>query len=251
MANIATYLDKIKQKKQSIISSIGFSFCAHPHRLASVDISGTLNYVIDERDFSINASPTNGDVAFVYTYSITATGIAGYTRIFSLKQPYSRSGVTLATGEFLMSQEPLARFWAALVDFGTLPDYETVGSVTRDRYIYASGTSTWDLDSSTSNDMDAAWDFDITTGGDEISGGKDDDSADENCTISFAMVWSGTHSAKLPSLSTAEIKRLPWVDAWASETSAINDAFTSFLTTRNAADGGGHSGTCTVSLDFS
>jgi hypothetical protein len=244
------HLTLVKNKKASMASFLETRFYNHPHRLPSVALSGALTYTVDERSFTAHSSPVNGEVAYVFVFNLTFTGTAAYTRIFESRYPWiSVPSGTPAQGEFLISHRHGTYFWRFEIDSGPTLDPEVIGTVTRSKYVYSSGA--WGLDSvDAPQDITLQFTFSISGGGDPTSGGRDDDSDDERATILVTPDLSGTYSDKLPEFGSTNVYRFPWDDPWASETTAFSDIFATHLITKNAADGGGHSGTCSMSLDF-
>jgi hypothetical protein len=86
-------------------------------------------------------------------------------------------------------------------------------------------------------------------GGLPPSMGRGTDTTVEKVTIEIFEGTSGTATDLLPSFY-AKVLRLPWTATWASETAIFSGIFSSFITASNTADGGGHSGSCSLSVDF-
>lgn len=247
--SIATLNTAIKAKKLAawVLSN---GWWNHPHRLASIDVSGTLDYTIDERDFT---SP--GLTANVYVFDLDFSGASGYTRIFEDKTPWRVNNLTPdpapagapAAGELILAHRP-RRMWQA-ASVSTAPSAATIGTCTETAWSRPSVSDPWVEGASSTTDIDFYFSIAFSAGGEPDSQGRGDSSDDERLAINFGENFSGTNSFRLPALS-GFVYRLPWNDSWASETTVFSDLFDDHLTAENAADGGGHSGTCTLSLDF-
>jgi hypothetical protein len=253
MPSTATdWITAIKAKKTAIDSFLGGARYNHPQRIASITLSGTIDYEIDERDFTVNESPAGGATASVYVFALDYTAVTPYIRKFQEQDPWYVLPVALVAGEFTLSHRPRAAMWEIRSDiFDYDEDQDVVGTVTRTRYVYNDGTSSWDLDTTdAAEDITLTFAFSISGGGDPTSGGRDDDSTDENATIAVFASHSGTYGIKLADFNWGDILRFPWVDTWAPETAEFATGFSNFITDSNAADGAGHSGSCSLSVDF-
>lgn len=254
----------VRRKKRQIWAELSDGYFNYPNRLASVDLSGSLDYTIDGRDFT---SP--GLSASVYEFSLNFSLVGGYTRVFESRYPWLSSASPPSggpdIGEFLLFHRPRA-FWYVFVDHGGTPADAVIGTCTKTDYTRLTESDPWVIDDGPA-DTDIEWSFSFSlgknlfqfNGGDAPSSGLDagfgkgDGSDDEKIAVQVNMNPSGAHASLLPSfdvMNSEEILRLPWDDSWAAESAVFSDIFSTHLTDFNATDGGGHSGTCTISLDF-
>lgn len=246
----ADYISSYKERKFDMLTFLGRRFWNYPHGISGVELSGSLNYTIDGRDFT-----DPGLFAQKYEFSITMPVSLYWTRISPAKAPWENTSlpVSPAQGEFILAHNPLTP-WSALLLRGTTPTAVKVGDRTYTEYSRADEADPWDEDSSVTTDINANYIPDIYAGGEPLiaafkGGGRGDGSPDEKVRIDLNVNWSGTSSGLLPDFDAiAEILRLPWVTPWSAETDFFDDHFSDHLTTKNTADGGGHSGTCSLSL---
>lgn len=237
------YFSFFKTKKNTIAGILKNSAYNHPNRIAKIATSGAISYTIDERDF---ASP--GTSANLYEFDIDYSLANEWTRVFEPFYPWNGGSPTaLNQGEFLPAHAPATMFQFQ-TSYGTTPSSVIGGSVTRTPYTRATTSDPWTAGTPVTTDLDLQLTFTITGGGNTISGGYDTDNS-ARALITFFEAVSGTHASKLPSMG-ALIYRFPW-DTWTSETAEFATIFADAITAANAADGGGHSGTCSLSLDFS
>ena len=243
--SLASQIEMLKNRK-SVVGQVYLNFHSnHPHRIATVSTSGALTYTIDERSFA--PSPTLS--ASKYDFSLDFSLGDSWTRVYQSKFPwYSATPVALNQGEFCPSHV-IKKPWKFDCDFGAYPNYATIGDCTRTNYTRALITDPWTAGTPVTTDVDFKFGFLLTLGGDPTSGGRGTGSDPEKALFQFSDSWSGSYTNKLPNLY-ADVYRLPWVDPWASESTVFSTAFSAFLTAQNTADGGGHSGTCSLSLDF-
>jgi hypothetical protein len=238
----ATLLNSVKMRKAMTHSHLVNLYYNHPHRLAEISTSGSLSYIIDEREFT---SP--GNYAKLYDFDIDFSDMPAWTRLLWQKNGYPGIGsVPVSNGEFGWLHRPLY-FWRAEVVYGSTPSAVKIGTCTQTNYSRPTADDPWEEDSSDTTDIDGYFQFFLLSGG---GGGAFDGREGLPCEISFSGSFDGTNSFKLPNLN-ALIERFPWDDPWASESAAFSDAFDDHLDTENAADGGGHSGSCSLELVFS
>lgn len=216
-------------------------------------MSGTISYTIDERSFTANASPSNGATASHFVFSIDLSSSTPWSRYFVENAPFLHSlPFTLSDerkiGILHNPQIPWRFFTQPVIAF--LGNVDVVGTVVRTVYTYDSETSSWNV-TTTDPAADITFDFfaSITGGGDPISGGKSGDVDDNKATIALITEFQGGYSGSLPVFND-EFLRLPWEEEWDPETTYFSDFFTTMLDDRNTDDGGGHSGSCSVSLNF-
>jgi hypothetical protein len=238
----ADYYSAWKSKKNSMGSSLKNSYSNHPNRLTALSTSGAIAYTIDGRLFT---SP--GTAASVYQFDVDYSLANPWTRLFQTRIPWNSGLPTaLSDGEFSLSHRPVM-MWAFETQYGADPASVVGGSVTKTDYTRLTITDPWVAGSPVTTDLDLLLSFTLGGGGDPVSGGYDTDPA-ARALITFFNAISGTHSSKFPNMG-ANIYRFPW-DTWASETAEFSSIFAAHLSAKNTADGGGHSGTCSLSLDF-
>jgi len=244
----STLLDSVKDRKLNIWAEFSLYEWNHPSFLQGIAVSGLLSYTIDERSFT---SP--GLSASKYEYDLDFSDADDYSRVYESNVPWTvfppPRGI-LNDGEFLMSHQP--SFPWGVIFYDEDNQDTKIGTCTKTDYSRDEGTDPWTEDGSTTTDIDFHFDVSPFGGGEPDSGGKGDGSDDEKVDVSFFPDFSGSHNSKLPNfeLSLGEVLRLPWAASWASETAAFSAIFSDHLSDGNTSDGGGHSGTCSLSLDF-
>jgi hypothetical protein len=245
----ATYYEGHKDKKSAISTFVRGARFNHPHRLKTVSLSGTIDYVRDERDFAINASPSNGDIAFRDTLDLDLSAASAWSRYFEEKCPFSHT-LDLAVREFALLHGP-GFPWKFFQQINFDPDFVVIGTITRENYTYNDTTSSWDLTSTDlPEDVECNFSFSVTGGGDPVSGGFDSVSAAEiELTVDFDYI--GSYGSLLLGWGWGLIERLPWTEVWDPETDIFSDSFDLWVDDLNTATGGGHSGSCSMTLNFS
>lgn len=253
MATLADYYDVIKAKKSAISTFSRSCYSNFPHRLGTIELSGSINYTIDQRDFSSNSSPPNGHVAFKFVASVNMALVSPWNRVFLSKIP---SLIPIYDSTYPTSILGLKKFgfvhvpqypWRSLFTVNYNTDYKNVGSITVTEYTYSTSSSSWSVTNTSSSTVECDFSVFIGDGGDVISGGNDGSSA---CGISSICNFTGTDASILIGFGTADFQRLPWDGTWSNESAAFLTEFNQIISDRNTADGGGHSGTCGMSMVF-
>lgn len=253
MTTISQYYLNHKNKKSSIYALLSTSRYNHPHRLERVSLSGTITYTRDERDFAVNASPANGTIAFRDSLSFDLSSTTPWSRYFEERCPFTHT-LDLAVREFALLHNP-SRPWEFSTQANIDPDFVVVGTITRETYEYNDTTSSWDLTipdpPEPPENVSCDFDFTITKGGDPLSGGFDMTSAAE---IYLAVNFDSIGNFGSPLIGWVSewgiIERLPWTEVWEPETDIFSDSFEQWIDDLNTADGAGHSGSCSMSLNF-
>ena len=255
MATLADYYSSIKGKKEYAAGIVNLNYSNHPHRLDKVELAGTLSYTRDERSFTINASPPNGRIAYRYSASLDMSLNSPWNRVFLQNTPslvplydavlYPTYGkLNLRDFGFLH----LPRYmWRAYFSNNSDTDYKNVGDVTVQQYTYSTSSSSWSLTSTSTSAIECDFVFSILDGGDPFSGGNDGSSP---FSISVFCGFTGSYAYLFSGMGQATFERFPWSDTWSSESAAFSTAFNQIITDRNTADGGGHSGSCSMSTVF-
>ena len=247
MRDLATYLPALKDKKSAVIDFVGQARFNHPHQLPGANVSGALSYTVDERDFT-----APGLSADLYVFDLSFGSAGAWVRVFQERYPWISSTLphALEQGEFTMAHRPIREMFKSVFSQGAALNYVTIGDVSVTHYTRALDTDPWTEGATDTNDIDFRFDFFVEDGGDPYSGGKGSGADDEKCVVYFTPSWDGSNSSRIPDLY-AEILRLPWTDPWASESAAFSTLFNDAMTARNVTDGGGHSGSCSLSLVMS
>lgn len=256
----AAYYQTIKAKKRDRWERRAYGWHNYPHSLAEIATSGSLSYTRDETHFT-NASTST--TASRYVCSLDFSLANPFTRVFedqwpwkpSSANPYPLPSGDPGNGEFLMVHRPIFpwRLEAPISD--PLPS-AVIGDCTREFYTRPTTSDPWALDNTTTTDVTFGFYLLMGAGGDHYTGGRGAGGYDEKVIIQFDDDFGannpGVFPPILPDFSTTDpdIRRLPWEDPWSSETAIFADIFSNHLVTRNAIDGGGHTGTCSLSLDF-
>lgn len=252
MTTTAEYYSKLKSKKSNIdgfLRNVNFN---HPDRLASVAIGGELSYTIDERDFT---SP--GTRAYVYVFSLDYDLFTPYTRRFEPNAPWAihpmPSGA-LAESEFSLYQRISSGTWKANPIYGPTKELEVIGTVSRTAYTRFTTSDPWVMGANLTEDLEAGFRFFIGGGGDPTSGGFNPDPvARASFAFRHIVVGTGEISADpfIPfDIFTITVYRFPWGDFWENQAAIFVTKFADHLTAENTADGGGHSGTVSLTLTF-
>lgn len=248
MPDALTWWTALKTKKELAQIYLAGARFNHPHRLGTLALSGTLSYEIDERLFTANATPANGQTCFTYTVAADFADATPWTRYFEPKCPFVHLlGALLGTREFALLHRP-GWPWAIQHQYNGTTTPDIIGSVVRRLYTYSTGSASWSL-TTTDPAEDLLFDhyYYIEGGGHPASGGNDGTSPTD---IDLIPAWSGTYGYLLNDYTWDALTRFPWDATWSTETTAFSDGFTDFLAARNTADGAGHSGTSGLTLTF-
>lgn len=251
-------LNLVKSKKYYKANNYGDNTWNHPNRIAQIALSGALTYAIDKRAFTgVGLSAT------LYEYDLDFSLTTPYTRVFETRTPWLGAGASEipsgapAAGGFVWAHRPARAMWA-FEPYFTAADAVVIGTCTATPYTRATYGSPWVAGSSTSNDISfyffPAMSFGgYQPGGEPDSGGKGDGSDDEKVQVRALLDFSGTNSGDLNLIFSGQdmdLFRLPWDDSWSSETAIFSTGFSNRISDANAFHGGGHSGTCSISMDF-
>jgi hypothetical protein len=240
---MSAFWSLIKNKKSTLATSYrGYSY-NHPQRLSQLGLSGTLSYTRDERDFTGILG-----VATRYVFDLDYSLATPWNRVLVEKQPWGALPVTLADGEFTMGHKPLY-MWEVNAAYGGDPAEVVIGTCTATPYSRATISDPWTAGTDVVTDVNYKIIFLMYDGGLPPSMGRGTDTTLEKVTIEMFEGTSGTATDLLPSFY-AKVLRLPWTATWASETAIFSGIFSAFITASNTADGGGHSGSCSLSVDF-
>lgn len=240
-ANPESYFDFVKIRKSSIHNLLLNRKFNHPHRLNQISMTGSFSLIIDGRGFTA-FPPVVGSTTTLTEYDLDLAPVPSFTRYFENKCPISHylSAELSSPRKIALLHQP--RYpWRFIQNDRYEYEPTVVGTYKTTSFIY-DGTN-WNQTSTTTSDH--AFDFyvSIDGGGYLYSGGKVADSDAVKARILL------THN--LPEIDTPlEILRLPWQNTWASETAIFSNAFNAFIADGNAANGGGYSGSCSVSLNF-
>ena len=229
----------------------------HPHRLSSIRLTGTYTYEFDGREVAgtaLTAYKLNADVDY-------AT-LPAWTRVFGELPVIDTIGQTEVAGgaeglneyEFYVAQD-LFYFWRFYLVVSDIPEAVKVGELqttfyerdsTEDEWVEIS-VETEDIEESGYPTVLATSPFFNGPGGHPVSGGKGSNN-DENSAHLFYIF---TGSSGPPFSLASGIYRLPWQDPWADESSVYTDAMTDWIAENNVFDGGGWTGSASVTLEFS
>lgn len=249
MPTLAEYYEEFKEKKISaVVASRAWS--NFPHRLGTVQLSGSINYIIDERGFTSYSNPSDGSIAFKYEATLDMSLVSPWNRVFLTKIPSLISEPeSLGLRDFSLSHTPQYP-WRAYYgwDFDTYDyDYKNVGNIVVTEYTYSTTSNSWSVTNTSSSTVECDLFLYMDEGGDSLSGGNDGVSA---CNISANFSYIGDDAGWLNGLGNADFGRLPWDGTWAPESTAFSDSFAERLSLFNSLDGGGYSGTCSMSMVF-
>lgn len=236
---VEEYLAIIKQKKHDLHDFLQ-EYWNHPHRLAEISLSGSLTMIQDERFYS------TGPSALVDTYDYTGSLFSVITRKFYDNEPFKDLSIPPepAQGEITISQNCLYGL-SMFLNYGLSNDDVTVGTFTRESYTRSSISDPWVLAGTESYDITGNFVCYPYGGGDVVSGGRGSDVDTSKATIDF-----GISTSENLFISTT-IGRFPWTDPWPSEVDIFTDFLDDWIANGNATYGGGFSGSCSLSLDFS
>lgn len=251
MATLADYIDNLKFKKQSAFTYItGLDF-NYPHPLAEVVLSGTLSYTIDETQFTSKATALT---AYKYEFDINdVTTIPAWTRLFPDNTPLSSRPDEDNEAEFHLYHRPDSMYTMFATYFNPTGTY-IVGDCVRTRYTRAVDTDPWVADPpDAAVDIDGYLYFFVNSGGGSPnSGGKDAtvSPAFDGTPVSLdvSIDWGGTYSNLLPDFDLDAVERLPWDRTW--DDVDTSSEFNTFVSDNNTADGGGHSGSSSLTVEF-
>ena len=235
--------DLVKSKKAAIFDFLQgdtTTYLNHPHRLASVSMSGTRTKVEDTRLFS---SAGSAYVAYVTTEYVDGSLLTPWTRMFDGKTPVHSATLsdalpTPGDGEIYLMHRT-GRPWYIYQVGVTSPANTLIGTRTTDTYTRSNLSDPFAFSSTYSEDITGSISaLTISGGGNTVSGGRDTDPSSKSQIYTTAM---GV---------TSSIYRFPWNDPWDSETDVFSDDLAAWIAAGNTAYGAGYSGSCSLSLDF-
>lgn len=227
----------------------------HPHRLSSIRITGSYTYQFDGREVAgtaLTAYKLNADVDY-------AT-LPAWTRVFGELPVIDNIGQTEVAGgaeglneyEFYVAQD-LFYFWRFYLVVSDIPEPVKVGELQTTLYGRDSTEDEWvEISVETEDIEESGYPAVITTspffnglGGHPVSGGKGSDNDENSAHLFFIFNGSGA-----PFPLASGIYRLPWQDPWADESSVYTDAMTDWIAENNVFEGGGWTGSASVTLEF-
>ena len=243
-----------KAKKQQTALIYGEDLCFdHPIRLMGIGMSGTVEWINDERGYSAASSYYE---AWVDTVNVDYSLCDGYVRIPFAAVPfyqYDWPPPLVTEGEFQLYQKgPLKKAWELFMNlYSHGSPFPICGSFVRKRYTSASTGPPWTLDSTETLDVRAGFNAVVSGGGKAYMHGNDGTTP---ARINVGIWTEGGYleSAAYPDMDdyADAIERMPWGFPWASETDAFLNKFNDRLAYCNGFRGGGFSGSCSLSLDF-
>lgn len=240
MSRIKTFLeDEWKYKKESGILLLGQMAYHHPNRVDEIQLTGTLSYTIDERSFV----PEPALSCDKYEFSLDFADHPTYSRDWITNFPWDFDPAP-AEGEYVFGHEPLNYYWGVLDWIEDYASATKIGTCTRTPYTRAVDTDPWTAGTPVVTDVDLLFTFWISTIGGDVNSGGNDGTSETDIYVSIDI--TGTHTGNLPDFS-GDIGRKPW-DTWADED--YSSILTDHISDGNTADGGGHSGSTTLKLEF-
>lgn len=237
----------IKNRKRSINDFLANRVYNHPNRLSDIGLSGSMSLIKDGRDYTVPPYDP-GFTAEVKEYAIDFTLATHYTRFLYEKEPtpdFPADAPDPAT--FTLGHKPNQWF---MLSNAFYPDHEIAGTKTITEYSRSSLTDPWIAGTVTNSDILLSFGISIDGGGDPVSKGKGTGGDDNKAVIYFQPMIN--IYAEIPDFGaySEEIKRLPWDTSWASETALFSTIFSDYVNAGNTLYGGGFSGSCSLSLDF-
>jgi hypothetical protein len=187
--------------------------------------------------------------AYKKEYSIDFSLATPYTRAYFQNEPFGnvsgRNPGPQDPATFMLSHYP--NKWYVFPSISP-PDPVVVGTKTTTRYIWNDGTLAWDVDTVTNENISLRFILYLYGGGDPVSRGRGTGGDDNKTIISFYL--DPSPGGAYPDFGEIRVKRFPWDNSWASESALFSTAFSDFIDTNNAFYGGGFSGSCSLSLNF-
>lgn len=210
----------------------------HPNRLAGISMSGETVFNRDGRISESGLSTTRTLIELDYSI------LPSWNREFRDKNPLFFNPQTgfasFGFGLFHLTTTP----WLIFSHIKGSSSSTVIGTTKEFAYSRASNTDPWTEDSLTTADFSVSWSPDLTGGGDPASGGKGADNEDNSIAITGIPTTY---------FSGVTIHRLPWDQAWTSETTILSDAFDDYLAdviAANPSTAADYSGTCTAEVVF-
>jgi hypothetical protein len=244
----ANNFESVKAAKNSFVSDYVNN---HPHRLASIQFTGTLYYEFDARKLE------DGGFGFKETFDVDLSLLPSWTRVYEQELPVIEAGIPTNTGVFNFTHEN-TYFWRCDFELGAEHEEITIGEHTVTSYERDTPEDEWVETFSETTDITGVWypvfGFNNFRGGDPISGGRGAEN-DANCVSITANIgasgpWVFAGMGFIPG---ARILRLPWVDPWANESNTqYSQSLEDFLIEQNDFWGAGDSwtGSTTMGLQF-
>jgi len=256
MADVLSYWSEFKSRKTGAwydFAQNAISVFNHPHRVAQISITGTLGYTIDERDFD---GAENRSIADVFQFSLDVSPHPPWARVFLERTP--RLGVLSIDdeekGSFYLLHRP---FYMWAIQYYRNPyapeDDPNVGTCTRTRY-ERDVNDEWQEESSDTSQIVLYFEpfYGInTSGGHPQSGGKDDAHPTKFYpAFTFSTTEGNDYTSYLSFLDFQLVERNPWDAEWGDED--YSGVFNDHVDLQNSEDydGGGHSGSCSIKIEF-
>lgn len=224
----------------------------HPHRLSSIQLSGSVNYEWDARN-------STQDFGYKETLNVNLSSLPSWTRVYEEELPVIEAGIHTDVGVFGLTHSD-KYFWRFEFALGTPYDEVVVGQHTITNYYkpvisydpFIEGP--WEETSSETTDITASWNPVIGfnyRGGDPVSGGRGADNVANSAGIEAAVYLNGNFNfGGFGFVPEGIAYRLPWQDSWASESASYSESMADFLEERNEFSGGGWTGSTSMRLVF-
>ena len=249
------YANNFSSVKAAKETFVGDYVNNHPHRLSSIRLTGSYNFEFDGRVVAgeaLTAPKINVDVDYAL--------LPAWTRVYGdlpVISPIGQVGgpeptLNIGVNKFYVAQN-LNYFWRFYLVAGSLSEPVKVGETKTALWARDSEESEWfEAYTETEDIMESGYpfvsvSFDSGIGGDPVSGGRGPDNAENSVDIGFALPSSG-----FPISTGYErpIYRLPWQDPWANESGVFAQNMQDFVDGNNDYQGGGCTGSSSVTLEF-
>ena len=246
----ANNFESVKAAKNSFVDEYVNN---HPHRLASIQPTGTVHYEFDATKLEV------GDFGFKETFDVNLSLLPSWTRVYEQELPVIEAGIPTDTGVFNFTHTN-AYFWRCNFELGAGYEEITIGEYTATHYERDTPEDEWVETSSETSDITGSW-FPIfgggggLLGGDPISGGRGAENDANSVSIQTDISTNGDYVfAGMGFVPGGQILRLPWQDPWANESGTIySQSLEDFLIEQNDFWGAGDSwtGSTTMAVSFS
>jgi hypothetical protein len=250
-SNFLNNFESVKDAKKNFADVY---FNNHPHRLPVLRVTGLVDIERDGRETAGTALD-----ALKYVYAIDLSELPEWTRIYNENLPIIGTGDdpfspndSAGAGEFYyLSYQQVP--WRDSFYLGDGLDQVKVGERTSTNYERDTITDPWvQVGSDQVYDIYASFyplGVFYKNGGDPVSGGRGLDN-DEN-SVGWNITIDSNDSFPFRAFLGTVVYRLPWEDPWENESALYAAAMSDWIAEQNADDGGGWTGSTTMTLEFS
>jgi len=227
---------EIWKEKKAIY--IGSWYVNHPNRFGYLRLSGSITHDDDRR---VTAGPA--DLAATRrVFDVDFSLLPTWERVFFENLPVISEPSISAEGQFKAAGR-LSTPLSVSQFTGSVPASVVIGTQTVYEYSRPTGSDPWTLDTTTPTDYSLAW-------SPRVAGGSFVANTNITAFPSSGPTVPTSSSIIRDVIYNTTFTRAPLDEPWASESTFYSDIFDDELAALNTADGGGHTGSCTLTFHF-